>query len=141
MEPNPIVEEIHEIRQQILARYNNDIHAYIDDCRRRQFEMGHEVVSGPQLRPVTASQDAARSTADRDDIGASSEQTQQDLLAALAQLRQIHSQWRLGQTVANVALAAGRTEAGGIWDLEDDEALAAARRLIEQHSEAGSDVA
>jgi hypothetical protein len=27
-------------------------------------------------------------------------------------------------------MAAGRLDAGGVWDLEDDEALAAARRLM-----------
>jgi len=59
-------------------------------------------------------------------------QTRKELLAALAHLSQLRPDWRLGQTMANLAMAAGRMDAGAIWDLEDDEALAAARVLIEQ---------
>jgi hypothetical protein len=40
----------------------------------------------------------------------------------------------MGQTLANLATTAGRLDAGGVWELEDDEALAAARRLIEEHA-------
>jgi len=69
------------------------------------------------------------------------DQTRQDLLAALAQLSRIRPQWRLGQTLANLAMTAGRTDAGGVWDLEDAEALAAARLLIAQHAETESAVA
>ena len=58
--------------------------------------------------------------------------TRSDLLAALRELGRLRPQWRLGQTLANIAMTAGRMEAGGVWDLEDDEALAAARELIEQ---------
>jgi hypothetical protein len=32
-------------------------------------------------------------------------------------------------------MAAGRLDAGGVWDLEDDEALAAARLLLSQRTE------
>ncbi len=62
------------------------------------------------------------------------EQTRRDLLAAIGQLGQLRPDWRLGQTLANLAMVAGKVDAGGVWDLEDDEALAAARVLIEQHS-------
>jgi hypothetical protein len=55
-----------------------------------------------------------------------------ELLATLAQLRVLFPDWRLGQLVANLALAAGRD--GAIWDVEDEELLAAARRLIERNS-------
>ena len=51
-----------------------------------------------------------------------------ELLAELARLR---PEWRLGQTLANPA-AAGRLDAGGVWDIEDAEALAPARELIAQ---------
>jgi hypothetical protein len=64
----------------------------------------------------------------------SNEQTRFDLLAALAQLRQVCPEWRLGQTLANLAMTAGRLDAGGVWDLEDEEALSAAKTLIEQYS-------
>ncbi len=69
------------------------------------------------------------------------EQTRLELLAALAQLIRIRPEWRLGQTVANLATTAGRLDAGAVWDLEDGEALAAARTLIEQYSEMSSGVA
>jgi hypothetical protein len=58
------------------------------------------------------------------------EETRVELLAALAELGRLHPNWRLGQTLANLAMAAGRLDAGGVWDLEDDEALAAARELL-----------
>ena len=69
------------------------------------------------------------------------EQTRQELLAALAQLSRMRPEWRLGQTLANLATTAGRLDAGGVWDLEDEEAWAAAKTLIEQHSEGESRVA
>jgi hypothetical protein len=67
------------------------------------------------------------------------EQTRQELLAALNQLGRLRPDWRLGQTLANLAMIAGRTDAGGVWDLDDDEALAAARHLIEQSSVAAAE--
>lgn len=63
------------------------------------------------------------------------EQTRADLLAALAELGRIRPEWRLGQTLANVATTAGHMEAGGVWELEDEEALAAARELLSQYGE------
>ena len=38
-------------------------------------------------------------------------------------------------------MMAGKLEASGVWDLEDDEALAAANLLIKQHSEVEAVVA
>jgi len=69
------------------------------------------------------------------------EQIRVDLLAALSQLGQLRPEWRLGQTLANLATTAGRLDAGAVWDLEDEEALAAARTLIEQYSGGESMVA
>lgn len=60
---------------------------------------------------------------------------QRDLLVALAQLGRLRPEWRLGQTLANLALTAGRLDPGGVWDLDDDEALIAARELIEQYAQ------
>jgi hypothetical protein len=60
----------------------------------------------------------------------SAEKTRLDLLAALAQLSRIRPEWRLGQTTANLAMTAGRLDSGGGWDLEDEEALAAAQALL-----------
>lgn len=63
------------------------------------------------------------------------EQTRSDLLAALDDLGRLRPDWRLGQTLANVAMTAGRMDAGGVWDLEDEEALAAVHELIGQSAE------
>jgi len=62
------------------------------------------------------------------------ERTRADLLTALGELSRVRPDWRLGQTLANVAMAAGRMDAGGVWDLEDTEALAATRELLAQAS-------
>ena len=58
-----------------------------------------------------------------------------ELLSSIAELRSLFPEWRLGQLVANLLTAAGATEAGAIWDIEDEQLLAAARRLIERNSE------
>lgn len=58
--------------------------------------------------------------------------TRIELLETLAELSRLRPEWRLGQTLANLAMTAGRMDAGGVWDLEDHEALAAAKELIEQ---------
>jgi hypothetical protein len=63
------------------------------------------------------------------------EETRVELLAALAELGRVHPNWRLGQMLSNLAMAAGRLDAGAVWDLEDEEALAAARRLLESRAE------
>jgi hypothetical protein len=68
-----------------------------------------------------------------------SSETRAELLAALAEVGRAHPNWRLGQTLSNLAMAAGRLDAGGVWDLEDDEALAAARRLLESPAETSAD--
>jgi hypothetical protein len=57
-----------------------------------------------------------------------------ELFVALSQLGECRPEWRLGQTLANLAMTAGRMDPGGVWDLEDDEALAAAKVLISQYS-------
>jgi hypothetical protein len=59
--------------------------------------------------------------------------TRDELLTALAELTEQHPEWRLGQMIANLAMAAGRTEASGVWDVEDSEALEAAQHLLERH--------
>lgn len=64
-----------------------------------------------------------------------SDTTRAELLKALADLGRVYPRWRLGQTLANLATAAGRIESGGVRDLEDAEALEAARRLLERRTE------
>jgi hypothetical protein len=59
--------------------------------------------------------------------------TRDELLEALAELGQARPEWRLGQMLANLATTAGRLDEGGVWDLEDEEALAAARKLLSRY--------
>ncbi len=55
-----------------------------------------------------------------------------ELVAAIGELRVLFPDWRVGQLVANLALAAGQD--GGLWDVDDGDLLAAARRLIERNA-------
>jgi hypothetical protein len=58
------------------------------------------------------------------------EERRAELLEVLGELGRAHPHWRLGQALSNLAMAAGRLDPGAVWDLEDDEALEAARRLL-----------
>jgi hypothetical protein len=58
-----------------------------------------------------------------------------ELLGVIAELSEAFPQWRLGQVLCNLAAAAGKLEAGAVWDLEDDEALVAAHRLLERRKD------
>ena len=42
---DPIVEEIHRIREEHAARFNYDLDAIFRDLEKRQYESGHKVVS------------------------------------------------------------------------------------------------
>lgn len=68
------------------------------------------------------------------------ERTRADLLAALGELSRARPDWRLGQTLANLAMTAGRLDAGGVWDLEDADALTAAQELLAQAAAGSSSV-
>ena len=59
--------------------------------------------------------------------------TTDELIGAIAELRALFPDWRMGQLVANLVTAAGGTDAGAIWDVEDEQLLAAACRLIERN--------
>ncbi|HEV2970545.1 MAG TPA: hypothetical protein VGY55_11295 [Pirellulales bacterium] len=61
--------------------------------------------------------------------------TRSELLKAIADLGDLHSDCRLGQLLWNLAMFAGRIDAGGVWDLEDSEALAAAQRMVRSQRE------
>jgi hypothetical protein len=66
-----------------------------------------------------------------------SKTSRNDLLQALAELSALFPDWRFGQLVANVATAARGPQVESIWDSEDDELLAAARRLVERNGSRG----
>ncbi len=50
-----------------------------------------------------------------------------ELVESLAELRQALPSMRLGQLIANMATVARGAEQGAVWDVEDDELLAAIR--------------
>ena len=56
-----------------------------------------------------------------------------ELIGAFSELRALFPDWRMGQLVANLVMAAGGTDGGAIWDVEDEQLLVAARRLIERN--------
>jgi hypothetical protein len=58
----------------------------------------------------------------------------EELYQVLSELHSLFPHWRFGQLVANLATAAGETDPAAIWELEDDQLLAAARRLIDQNN-------
>jgi hypothetical protein len=55
------------------------------------------------------------------------------LVEALSELRVLFPDWRMGQLVANLLMAAGGTDASAIWGVEDERLLVAARRLIDRN--------
>lgn len=63
------------------------------------------------------------------------EPTSDALLEAVARLRGLFPEWRFGQLVANLMTAAGCEAIESIWDVEDEQLLAAAQRLIARNSE------
>jgi hypothetical protein len=60
-----------------------------------------------------------------------SRSSSEELIEAISQLNLQFPEWRMGQLVANLVTAAGGMDAGAIWDIEDEQLLAAARRLLE----------
>lgn len=57
----------------------------------------------------------------------------EDLIQAISELHALFPDWRMGQLVANLVTAAGGLDTAAIWDMEDEQLLAAARRLIERN--------
>jgi hypothetical protein len=57
----------------------------------------------------------------------------EELGEAIAELRVLFPDWRMGQLVANLVTAAGGKDAGDIWEMEDEQLLLSARRLIENN--------
>lgn len=61
-----------------------------------------------------------------------------DLLQALSELHALFPDWRHGQMISNLVTASGATDPGAIWEIEDQELLEAARRLIERNAARGA---
>jgi hypothetical protein len=57
MYENPIVDEVHRIREKLLAEYGGDLRALIEDSRRRTEEAGrtgHPIYSPPKRENKSA---------------------------------------------------------------------------------------
>lgn len=55
MKDNPIISEVRRARKALLAKYNNDFHAFFADMQRKTEEArlaGRKVVSRPPRRPA-----------------------------------------------------------------------------------------
>ncbi len=65
-----------------------------------------------------------------------------ELLSRLGELSRACPEMRFGQLIANLAVVARGTEPGAVWDMEDQELLAAVNwQLAELLSRRGSEVA
>lgn len=64
---DPIVAEVHRIREELAARFNHDIHAMFADMRKRQSALGSRLVSLAKPAEPTAEADRGR----QDDSSAS----------------------------------------------------------------------
>jgi hypothetical protein len=57
----------------------------------------------------------------------------EELLRHLAELSEADPELRLGQMIVNLATLAQGAKPEALWDAEDEELLAAARRLLEHY--------
>jgi len=57
-------------------------------------------------------------------------QTREETLEALPEMSRRHPNWRFGQMVSNISLWAGNADQQGIWDVEDEQFLAALRKHL-----------
>jgi hypothetical protein len=61
--------------------------------------------------------------------------TRQELLAVLAELSAACPEMRFGQLIANLSTLARGLSAEGLWDVEDAELVAAARKQLAYFTE------
>ena len=57
-----------------------------------------------------------------------------EMMESLAELRRVLPSMRMGQLIANMATVARGAVPGAVWDMEDDELLAAIRWQLQQLS-------
>ena len=69
------------------------------------------------------------------------ESDRQELLRLLSEISEADPTLRLGQLVANLATLARGTNVEAIWDAEDGEVIAAARRLADHYRQCKANVA
>jgi len=64
--------------------------------------------------------------------------TRQELLSVLTELSVACPEMRFGQLIANLSTLARGLSAEGLWDVEDEELLAAARQQLEFFAQRGA---
>ncbi len=57
---DPIVAEVHRIREELASRFNHDIHAMFADMRKRQLELGSRLISLAKPAEPPAESDRGR---------------------------------------------------------------------------------
>jgi hypothetical protein len=62
------------------------------------------------------------------------EPTRKNVFQSLEELSEACPEYRFGQMIANLAMLARGDAEGAVWDMEDDELLAAARKHLEDWS-------
>jgi hypothetical protein len=65
-------------------------------------------------------------------------ETRSELLSIIAQISEQAPELRLGQLVANIATLARGADVQAVWDVEDDELLGAAQRLLTHYTNRGA---
>lgn len=61
MSTNPILEEIYAARTALMAACNNDLHAYVEETRKRALASGHKIAVPEQRAKSCAGPAAADS--------------------------------------------------------------------------------
>jgi hypothetical protein len=69
------------------------------------------------------------------------ERDSSELLSCLCELRRAWPEVRFGQLIANLAVVARGTEPGAVWEMEDEELLAAAKWQLAELRSRGTEVA
>ena len=58
------------------------------------------------------------------------EPSTEQMIEVVRRLRQLHPEWRVGQLVANIAIAARGPTESAVWDVEDSEFMTAAEEHL-----------
>lgn len=54
MKPDPIAEQVHQVREALARRFDGNLQVICEDARRRQSASGRKTVTLPPRRPTSA---------------------------------------------------------------------------------------